>query len=265
MTIPRIHIWTSVLAGICMAIASAAGVFSVATYAKESALWAAQGTGQDYVNLLLVFPALMIASYFVAQGSARALLIQLGLLIYIAYSYVLYSFFVTFGPLFLIYIATLGLSWYALLGIIISIVRNNYVPLVTRVKKAASIYLCINGVLFALLWLSEIVSSLRSGTIPASGAELGFIVNPVQVLDLGFILPAMFAVAIMLWKKHDYGTVFALPIMIFAVVMATAILSMILVMYMRGLPTSVVPMVIMMVNVTVGVILSSLFLKSMSH
>src|SRR3989338_5227357 len=123
MKLPRIHIWTSVLAGIFMAVASAAGIFLSSTYLKESSFWAAQGTGQDYINLFIVFPALLISAYLISKGSIRALLIWLGLLIYIAYSYVLYSFFVTFGPLFLVYVATLGFAFYALLGGTISLVR----------------------------------------------------------------------------------------------------------------------------------------------
>ena len=69
MKLPRIHIWTSVLAGIFMAVASAAGIFLSSTYLKESSFWAAQGTGQDYINLFIVFPALLISAYLISKGS----------------------------------------------------------------------------------------------------------------------------------------------------------------------------------------------------
>jgi hypothetical protein len=265
MKLSRIHIWTSVLAGFFMAAASASGIFLSSAYAKESPLWAAQGTGQDYINLFIVFPVLLISAYLVSKGSIRALFIWLGLLIYIAYSYVLYSFFVTFGPLFLVYVAALGFAFYALLGGIISLIQSGFAPRITTSTKPASLYLFINGLLFSFLWLSEIFNSLRSGTIPASGADLGFIINPVQVLDLGFILPAMFLVAILLWKKHANGYIFVIPIITFTVIMAFAIISMIVVMYIRDLPTTLIPAVIMVVNVTLGSIIGFTLLKRVSQ
>lgn len=248
-----------------MAISSAVGIFSSDAYTKESALWAAQGTGQDYVNLFLVFPSLLILSYLITKGSVRALLIWLGLLIYIIYSYVLYSFFVTFGPLFLVYIATLGFSFYALLGSIISLMRNNFTLKYSGTVNLASSYLFINMALFAFLWLSEIFKSLNSGTIPISGSDLGFIINPVQVLDLGFILPAMLVVSILLWKKQVNGYIFAIPIITFSVTMALAIISMIYVMYIRDLPTTWFPAILMLVNAIAGSIIGFNFLKRISQ
>lgn len=265
MELPRIHIWTSVLAGIFMAVASAAGTFSSSTYVKESSLWAAQGTGQDYINLFLVFPVLLISAYLTSRGSIRGLLIWLGLLIYVAYSYVLYSFFVTFGPLFLVYVATLGFAFYALLGAIISLMRSGFTPKISCSIKPASVYLFINGLLFSFLWLSEIFRSLFLGTIPPSGAELGFIINPVQVLDLGFILPAMFVISVLLWKKNANGYTFVIPVITFIVIMAVAILSMISVMYTRDLPTIWMPVLIMVTNAIVGVIMGFKLLKRISQ
>src|SRR5262245_16872315 len=91
----------SLASGVLMAASSAAGLYWPGAYANETASWAAQGVGQDLANLIVVFPALLIAASFVARGSLRGLLVWLGLLIYVMYSYVLYAFFVHFGRLFL--------------------------------------------------------------------------------------------------------------------------------------------------------------------
>src|SRR3990172_3256670 len=99
-----------------MAVTSAAGIFVESVYAKESAAWAAQGVGQDIVNLILVCPALAATAYGAGKGSLRAELVWVGLLIYAVYSYVLYALFVHFNVLFLPYVAVLGLSAYALCG-----------------------------------------------------------------------------------------------------------------------------------------------------
>jgi hypothetical protein len=236
-----------------MLLASIAGVFFNA-YVQESITWAAQGTGQDYVNIFIVFPTLLLCVYFIRKGSIVATLIWLGVLIYIVYSYILYSFFVHFGPYFLIYIATLSFSFYAFLGGIISLIKQNATIRIRR-TKALSIYLFINGMLFAFLWFSEIFSSLQNGIIPPTAAEIGAIVNPVHVLDLAFILPAMITVAALLWKKNILGNIFAIPIVTFAILMGMAILSMIAVMKMYQLEISLIPIILMSSNVGIGVIL----------
>ena len=46
----------------------------------------------------------------------RAQLIWLGVLVYLIYTYVTYAFVVRFNPLFLVYVALLGCSLYALIG-----------------------------------------------------------------------------------------------------------------------------------------------------
>ncbi|MCC2631119.1 MAG: hypothetical protein K0S38_928 [Candidatus Paceibacter sp.] len=264
MYLPKLHLITSVLAGIGMAIASAAGVFSLSVYVKESAIWAAQGTGQDIINLFLVFPTFLILTYFVSKGSLHALLVWLGTLIYIAYSYVLYSFFVTFGPLFLVYVATLGCAFYAIFGTSLFLARAQftYAPPSKPSSTAAAIYLFINGLLFAFLWLLEIFSSLRTGTIPPTAVEVGFVINPVHVLDLGFILPAMIAVALLLKKKHVNGYIFAIPVVTFAILMASAILGMIANMHARGLAISLIPIILMSLNILIGIIIGFFFLRS---
>src|SRR6185295_17406390 len=108
-----------------MAVASAAGVFLPDIYAHETASWAAQGVGQDIVNLLVVFPAVLVSAYLMARGSVRGLLVWLGLLIYVIYSYVLYAFFVHFNRLFLVYVSVLGLAFWAFVGAL-SMLRDDW-------------------------------------------------------------------------------------------------------------------------------------------
>jgi hypothetical protein len=62
---------------------------------------------------------LFIAAYFVNKGSVKAFLVWSGVLLYLIYAYVIYAFDVHFNSLFLVYIAILGLSFYALEGLVI--------------------------------------------------------------------------------------------------------------------------------------------------
>jgi len=105
-----------------MAVVSLMGISDPRTYGKETLNWAEQAVGQDWVNLCVVFPVLLISSFFVLRrDSFKTFLIWLGVLIYLSYSYILYPFFVHFGPLFLLYVATLGLSFYAFVGALVTL------------------------------------------------------------------------------------------------------------------------------------------------
>jgi hypothetical protein len=235
-------IWISLSLPIAaaVAIASAAGAFWPATYIKETASWSAQGVAQDLVNLFFVLPALLACVRPALRGSLRAFLLWQGLLLYLVYSYVLYAFFVHFGPLFLVYVTALGLSFYALAG---SIVTADIRLIAwrlgrTRALRAMAVLLMGVGVLFTLLWLADILLALAQGTIPPSVTEVGLPVNPVHVLDLAILLPALFITAFLLLRRNPYGLALAVPLATFLVAMGIAIIAMVIVMKMRGVTVS---------------------------
>jgi hypothetical protein len=158
-------------------------------------------------------------------------------LVYLVYSYVLYAFCVHFGALFLVYLAALGLSFYALAG---SVVTMNVCELAERLNsartRAMSALLLSVGVLFALLWLSDVGRALVAGTEPPSVGDVGLPVNPIHVLDLAFLLPALILTAVLLRRRNPYGLVYAAPLGIFLIGMGIAIMSMVIVMRGRGVP-----------------------------
>ncbi len=242
----RIWIFLSLAAAVLMAVASAAGVFLPTTYAHETASWATQGIGQDIANLFFIFPAMLVSLHFAFRRSTRATLVTLGLLIYVVYSYVLYAFFVHFGPWFVVYVAVLGLSAYALFGLVIHMNRDDIARQLSGNPKTGlvSILLLVFGLLFAVQWLSEIVPSLLSGTTPKSITEIGAPVNPVHVLDLAFILPGMIVTAVAVRKRMPLGLLFAAPLLTFSAAMGIAILCMFAAQGARGVPISGVPIVV---------------------
>lgn len=67
---------------------------------------------------------LFIAVYFVNKGSVKAFLVWSGVLLYLIYAYVIYAFDVHFNSLFLVYVAILGLSFYALIGSLLHLYLN---------------------------------------------------------------------------------------------------------------------------------------------
>ena len=193
-------------------------------------------------------PSLLAAAWFASQGSARAALIWFGLLLYLAYSYVLYAFFVHFNFLFLVYVATLGFSSFALAGAAWELDRDRFAATVERTggARALSVLLLACAIAFGALWLSEIVPALVAGRTPGSAADAGLIVNPVHVLDLAFVLPAMIGAAMLLWRRHPLGLLAAVPLATFMMMMGAAIVGMALTVSARGLASAgpAVPMAV---------------------
>jgi hypothetical protein len=223
-------------AAISMGFASAGGIWLPFVYVQETASWAAQGKGQDIVNLTVVLPAMLIALYAASAGSLRAVLVVLGLLIYVVYSYFLYAFFVHFNLLFPVYVATLGTSFWALVGIVLDVRHDQIRELFEgKTGRAQSVYLMVSGLSFGALWTSNIASSIVSGDTPQNLIEVGLPVNPVHVLDLAFVLPAMIVTSILLWKRHPLGWLWAVPLVTFAAAMGSAIVGMMVVMKTTGL------------------------------
>ena len=92
------------------------------------------------------------------------------------------------------------------------------------------------GLAFYGLWLAEVIPALASGRSPASLAEVGLITNPVQVLDIGIVLPAFIVGGIALARRRQLGY-WLVPVMLaFAVLMDVALIGMDLSMAVRGVP-----------------------------
>lgn len=247
-----------------MALASAAGLFVPAVYAKESASWAAQGIAQDLVNLVVAVPLLAVSTWYVRKGSVRALVVWLGVLIYVVYSYVMYAFFVHFGPVFPVYVAVLGVSSFALGGAVAGIdleeLQHRW-PANFR-RRSVSAFLIFVGVAFGAMWLAAIARALSSGTAPEGVAEIGLPVNPVHVLDLAFLLPLSLVTGVAHWKRRAFGLVFATPLLVFFILMGCAIISMTVFMRARGVSASLAIVPPMTVSVAISGVLSIVMLRN---
>jgi hypothetical protein len=258
VSVSRTWIRLSWLVSALMALASAAGVFTSSVYAKETASWAAQGAGQDLVNLLIACPALAVSGWYVGRRSARAFMVWLGVLIYVVYSYLMYAFFVHFGPIFPVYVAVLGLSSYALGGAVMHLrldeFRQVWPPDFRR--RSVSAVLVFIGVAFGSMWIAEIVRALVNGTTPEAVVESGLPVNPVHVLDLALLLPLALVTGVAHWKRRAFGLVFATPILVFFILMDCAIISMTYSMRAHGVSASLAIVPVMVVGLVISAALS---------
>jgi len=255
----------SVIISILATITSILGIFDPRAYQYETENWALQARGQDIGNLIAVI-VLLLSSYLLTKKSFDAYFVWIGTLMYFMYAFVIYGFFVHFNYLFLPYIAVFGLTFYILSHSLRE--GEKYITL-HKIKNIffvyfAAIILILTGSLFGLLWLSEIIPALISGQTPQTLIETGLWVNPIQVIDLAIVLPAMIGTGLLLFKKNESGYFYAAPWLTFSVLMGSSIVAAMGMMNKEGYADTIFPMI--MVGILVAASFFSLFfyLRSIS-
>lgn len=88
---------------------------------------------------------------------------------------------------------------------------------------------------FAAIWLSDVVPALIKRTSPPGLAELGLLTDPVHVLDLSILLPALVVGGVSLLRGRSTGYFLAPVMLTFGVLMSVAIAGMIVQMDRRGI------------------------------
>jgi hypothetical protein len=85
-------------------------------------------------------------------------------------------------------------------------------------------------------WSSQIVVSILSGSLPTDLESAGWPMNPVYVLDLGFVLPLAVLAATRLWQRKPSGACIAVPFLVFAGLLAQSVLLMATAVAFSGQP-----------------------------
>ncbi len=223
-----------------LAIAARCGIFIHGLY-RDTPYFAVQAVAQDFISLTVVLPTVVISAFLARRGSQRALLVWLGALVYLVYSYAIDAFVVRFNSMFLVYVALLGCSLYALIGglataSVVSIKASftEHTPI-----RTVSTFLAMLAVLFYALWLRETVPALLSGAVPPSVQQNGTATNAVHVLDMAWMLPAFLITAITLWRNRALGYVLGSAALSFVTLLALAVLSMVVFFIRVGYPVAV--------------------------
>jgi hypothetical protein len=249
------------------AVASLGGAFSPATYAREAPAWAAEGVGQDAVNLVLIIPLLLVSAFMTRKGSKLFFFILGGVLVYFLYSYCVYAFCVHFNSFFFAYCASFGLSVYALLllGTAVNAEEvKSWFDDGRSVMVPAIYFLGITGLFYAL-WLAEDIPAVVTGQPPKSLAASGLITNPVHVLDLSIVLPASLAASIALLRKRPVGYLLFPVMMIFSIVLAIAIAGMVVAMRVRGVSGDLAPAAVFGIVIIFSTLALASFLRSFTR
>ncbi len=204
-------------------------------YGAETESFIDQAISQDIVNLAIVLPLMAFFTWRALRGSTASFLVWLGFLTFTVYNYFIYTFSIHFGPLFLLWVAVLGTSIFALVGGALSLDANAVAnALDFRKERLTAGFLMLTAVLFAALWLSDIVPALVDGSTPAAATDVNLPTNPVHVLDLAFFLPAVAIVGGSLWQRRALGYAAAPALLVFLAITGLPILATVFVADARG-------------------------------
>ncbi|MCC7130614.1 MAG: hypothetical protein B6D39_04160 [Anaerolineae bacterium UTCFX2] len=229
-------LWLSIAAALLAIAGSVIGLAVKSIYSGLTAVFLPQALAQDIANLAIVSPLWIILAALALRGSLRAYLLWLGVLAFTVYNYVIYTFSIPFGALFLLWVAIFGMSLFSLIGGIATAdheVVASHFPNRGAIKVTAW-FLIVVAVLFSFLWLSEDVPALLANTRPQSLVDMGLLTNAVHVLDLGFFLPAVIVTGVMLIKRKPLAFTLAPAFIVFLVLTGIPILITPAVQSVRG-------------------------------
>lgn len=221
----------SAAAAVIALIASAIGLADVdGIYSRETASFVDQAIAQDLVNLTIAAPTTLLLAWLAWRGSVRAALLWTGVLTFTVYNYVIYTVSIHVGPLFLAWVAVLGLTFWSLVGGLRTLRPTAVAARLARAPRGiVGWYLLVIAGVFTMLWLSDIVPAMVDGRVPKGALDLGLPSNPVHVLDLAIFLPAVIAIGRLVLLQRPTGLTLAPAAVVFLV--------------MTGLPILVTPFV----------------------
>jgi hypothetical protein len=200
----------SALIAVLASITAAGGLFLNGLY-KDNLFVTSAWKGNDLITLLLGVPILVLTVILSRYGSRKALLVWLGILDYMLYSYAFYLFGATFNWFFLLYAALLSLSMFALLfGLTnldashISRGANPGMPV-----KWIAAYMLFVAVGLTLIYVIQSLGFIFTGRVPAIVALTGHPTSIVFALDLTLVVPFLILGGIWLVQRKPWGFILA--------------------------------------------------------
>jgi len=206
------------LIAIFVLIAAAVGVFVPDFYQEIVDPRFATGIITADIISLICVPILFVCMVFVRRGSQIARLIWVSLLIYLGYTYALYSFDRMYTLLYPLYMVLFSLNCFAVVTILTRLNANQLSECAEdlHLRRVTAIFLCFIGLILYIIELPIILERIPGG-VEAGG-------TPFMVMDLCLIAPIAILTGIGLWQKRPWGAVLTGIFLIKAITIMTSFL-----------------------------------------
>lgn len=180
-------------------------IYGSGIYKNDSVAVVAQGLAQDLVSLIMGIPLLIGALLIFNKGKTKGKLLLSGALGYFLYTYMSYSFLWNYNSLFLLYVALMSLSAFALVLTIMNInidnLRNEFNDKLPR-GFIGGVQIFI-GIMIGLMWFAKIVPSIINNSVPVGLEHYTTLI--IQAMDLAFVMPLAILSGILLIKRNRFG------------------------------------------------------------
>jgi hypothetical protein len=193
-------------------------------YRDDSVMIGAGFQGQDAVTLFIAVPLLLATVWQFVRDHAKGGLLLSGVLTYFLYVYASMAFGAAYNRLFLLYVALLSASFFALVLVLFAVRATATLAIECATKlprRAMFVFFSAAGLITFAVWTVPIAVSLLEGRPPAF---LDHYTTPVTyALDLGLIVPGCFLVARLIVRGRSFGYVLAFPFLGLIILLAPAI------------------------------------------
>ncbi|WP_374457589.1 hypothetical protein [Nocardioides sp.] len=215
-------LWCTLVLAVAVVASSLYGLLAESPYRSLPEATVLGARAQDACSIVVAVLLLWLVRRPVLTPAAD--LGRLGLLGYLAYSYLIYVTGVPMNRAFLAYVVIVALS---VAGLATGLVRVavDHVPAGSaspRLVRGTGWMLVVTGVLFAALWLSTLLPFALGGAHPEPEG-VGGTPYPVFWLDLTIVLPALVAVGVLLLRGRPAGPPLAVVALIKIVTLFTAL------------------------------------------
>lgn len=209
-------------------------LYGKGVYRHMSAEVAPQGIAQDYVTLFFGVPMLLLSLFIFRKDTLKGRILLTGVLGYFLVKYTFYTLMAMYNELFLLWVILLSLSFHAFI-LTYNQIDEAAIPGSFDSKlnvKFVGGFLIFNSIAVALLWLSIVLPTALSGTIPKQVEHYTTLV--VQALDLAIALPASFIAGYYIRKRTAFGLKLGSIYIIFLFLQMTALSAKIIAMGILG-------------------------------
>lgn len=194
-------------------------------YRYDTTLMAMGFKAGDAVTLILGVPALISLLRY-QRGSVRGGLVLAGTLTYFLYNYGSMAFGAAYNHLFLIYVALMSVSLFALILTLMSfdlaMLPVHFSPHLPR--RNIGIYLIVSGVVLLLIWPGlSIIPALFEGKAPLEVWSYTTVIT--YAIDMGIVAPALIVAGIMLLHRNPLGYLLTATLLVFTVILGTNLLT----------------------------------------
>ena len=191
---------------VLMIIISAGGILIDNLYRDNpfvSAVW----RGNDYVTLIIAVPIFIFSLLIAKRGDLRGLLVWFSMLWYTFYNYFFYLFGAAFNAFFLLYVALVTLSLFALISGLLHLditrIKERFSP--EMPVKWISGYMLFVAAGLSVVYIMQSLNFIVNGQIPEIVELTAHPTSVVFAIDFPFLIAPFVLTALWLRKRHPWG------------------------------------------------------------